>query len=58
MDPTGKEFGSAGQPTWHRVGGKVIIDATKPPTCNPEDRDLFERIKPIGNGVIKLEDYL
>ncbi len=58
MDPVGKEFGATGMPTWHRTGGKVIIDATKPPTCDPEARDHFERIKPIGDGRIRLEDYL
>ncbi|MBI2954299.1 MAG: UbiD family decarboxylase [Chloroflexi bacterium] len=58
MDPTGAEFGTTGQPGWHRIGGKVLIDATKPPTCDPEARDQFERIRPIGKGEIKLEDYL
>jgi hypothetical protein len=24
---------SSGGPFWHRTGGKVIIDATKPPLC-------------------------
>ncbi|MCL5959225.1 MAG: UbiD family decarboxylase [Chloroflexi bacterium] len=58
MDPTGKELGTAGHPSWQRFGGKMIIDATKPPTSDPEARDLFERIKPIGDGKFRLEDYL
>jgi len=29
-----------------RVGSKVIIDATKPPTSEPEERALFERVAP------------
>ena len=25
-----------GAPGWHRIGGKIIIDATKPPECDPK----------------------
>jgi 2,5-furandicarboxylate decarboxylase 1 len=58
MDPTGKELVPPGTPGWHRVGGKVIIDATKPPICAPEAREEFERILPVGHGKVRLEDFL
>jgi hypothetical protein len=34
------------------------IDATKPPISEPEQRDVFERIKPRNFGRIRLEDLL
>ncbi len=34
MDPSCPEFGHPGAPGWHRIGGKMIIDATKPPECD------------------------
>ncbi|MBI4322116.1 MAG: UbiD family decarboxylase [Chloroflexi bacterium] len=58
MDPTGKEYGVSSTPEWHRIGGKMIIDATKPPTCNAQGREQFERIRPIGKGEVFLKDYL
>jgi hypothetical protein len=41
------------------VGGKVIIDATKPPLCaGKEARMPFERLKPMGWETVRLEDFL
>ena len=58
MDPTGVEFFSTGQPGWQRLGSKVLIDATAPPTSHAAERDVFSRIKPPGHGEVKLEDFL
>ena len=33
-----------------RVGGKLAIDATKPATWRPEDRQRFSRVRPMGQG--------
>jgi 2,5-furandicarboxylate decarboxylase 1 len=35
-----------GVTTWHRLGSRVLIDATKPPTCNPTARAGFDRAMP------------
>jgi 2,5-furandicarboxylate decarboxylase 1 len=32
--------------TWHRLGSRMIIDATKPPTCDPTARETFDRVRP------------
>lgn len=58
MDPSCPEFGAPGAPGWHRIGGKVIIDATKPPDCDPKRRFEFERLRPVGWETMQLEDYL
>lgn len=58
MDPTGVEFFSPGQVGWQRLGSKVLIDATAPPTSEAAERDVFSRIKPPGDGEVKLEDFL
>jgi 2,5-furandicarboxylate decarboxylase 1 len=58
MDPTGVEFFAAGQVGWQRLGSKVLIDATAPPTSDAAERDVFSRIKPPGDGQVKLEDFL
>jgi 2,5-furandicarboxylate decarboxylase 1 len=58
MDPSCPEFGQPGAPGWHRIGGKVIIDATKPPLCDPKKRDEFERLRPVGWETVRLEDFL
>jgi 2,5-furandicarboxylate decarboxylase 1 len=59
MDPTGLEVVKPGSPLgWSRMGSKMGIDATKPPISEPEARLQFERIRPIGQGKIKREDYL
>lgn len=59
MDPTGFEPVPPGGPLWHRVGGKVIIDATKPPLAAGEEvRKPFERLKPMGWETVRLEDFL
>jgi 2,5-furandicarboxylate decarboxylase 1 len=57
MDPTGVEFFHTGQVGWQRLGSKVLIDATRPPTSDPE-REVFTRIKPPGYGEVKLADFL
>jgi len=58
MDPSCKELFPPGTPAWQRVGGKVIIDATKPPVSDPKAREIFERIKPMGYEKVRLEDFL
>jgi 3-polyprenyl-4-hydroxybenzoate decarboxylase len=58
MDPSCPEFGHPGAPGWHRIGGKVIIDATKPPECDPKRRSEFERLRPVGWETVNLEDFL
>ncbi len=58
MDPTAKELFPPGTPSWQRVGGKVIIDATKPPLSDPEARAIFERILPMGHGNVRLDDFI
>jgi 2,5-furandicarboxylate decarboxylase 1 len=35
-----------GLTTWHRLGSRVLIDATKPPTSDPEARVPFDRVRP------------
>ena len=32
--------------TAHRIGSRVLIDATKPPTSDPEARVNFDRVRP------------
>lgn len=40
------------------IGGKVIIDATKPPLCaGKEARMSFQRLKPMGWETVRLEDF-
>lgn len=58
MDPTGEEVAPPGEEAWQRRGSKVIIDATKPPTCDAPRREAFERIKPMGYGEVFLNDYI
>jgi 2,5-furandicarboxylate decarboxylase 1 len=41
-----------------RVGSKMGIDATKPPTSKPERRKAFDRARPVGWQKVKLTDYL
>jgi len=36
----------------------MIIDATKPPECDPKRRDEFERLRPVGWESVHLEDFL
>lgn len=58
MDASCAEFGAPGAPGWHRIGGKVLIDATKPPECEPNRRSEFERLRPMGWETTRLEDFL
>ncbi len=58
MDPSLVELGTPGTASWQRLGGKMLIDATRPPTARPEARSAFERIKPPGHERIRLEDFL
>jgi 2,5-furandicarboxylate decarboxylase 1 len=41
-----------------RVGSKMGIDATKPPTSKPDIRKAFDRARPVGWQKVKLADYL
>jgi 2,5-furandicarboxylate decarboxylase 1 len=35
------------------IGSKVLIDATKPPTTDPERRAVYERLRPLGLETIR-----
>ena len=41
-----------------RIGSKMGIDATKPPTSKPDERAKFDRARPVGWQTVKLEDFL
>jgi 2,5-furandicarboxylate decarboxylase 1 len=41
-----------------RVGSKMGIDATKPPTTKPDARQAFDRARPVGWDKVKLADFL
>lgn len=58
MDPSLVQFSEPGTGAWQRVGGKMMIDATRPPTNAPKPRAEFERIKPPNDGQVRLEDFL
>lgn len=58
MDPSLVEYGKPGTAAWQRLGGKLLIDATRPPTSAPELRSGFERIKPPNFGEVHLEDFI
>ena len=38
--------GKPGLTTWHRLGSRMLIDATKPPISDPEARAKFDRVRP------------
>jgi 2,5-furandicarboxylate decarboxylase 1 len=42
---------------WQRVGSKMGINATKPPTFNKDEREAFERVKPKGWMKYNLDDF-
>lgn len=46
LDNSLPEVDDPGNTIWHRIGSRVLIDATKPPTCNPTARAGFERAMP------------
>jgi UbiD family decarboxylase len=41
-----------------RRGGKLAIDATKPPTAKKKMRDKFKRVSPRGWGNVLLKDFI
>ena len=57
LDLASPELLPPGSPAWQRVGGKMLIDATKPATWRTKDRALFGRARPKGWGV-RLQDFL
>lgn len=42
----------------YRVGNKIGIDATKPPTLREKERVMFERAVPMGEGKFHLKDFI
>jgi 2,5-furandicarboxylate decarboxylase 1 len=53
LDPSGERRAGS----WERLGSALIIDATRPPECDP-GRKEFERARPMGDGLVRLEDFL
>lgn len=58
LDLSARHVDIPGLPTRPRVGSKMLIDATKPPTCSAQARSAFERSRPVGFGSVRLEDFL
>jgi 2,5-furandicarboxylate decarboxylase 1 len=58
MDPSCREIGTPGLAGWQRIGGKIMIDATKPPESDPARRSEFDRLRPMGGDTVRLEDFL
>ena len=46
LDNALPEVDKPGLTVWHRLGSRVLIDATKPPTCDPVARAAFDRALP------------
>jgi 2,5-furandicarboxylate decarboxylase 1 len=46
LDLSAPELKRPGVNVWQRLGSRMLIDATKPPTCDPEQRGLFDRTRP------------
>jgi hypothetical protein len=42
---------------WQRQGGKLIVDATIPPSVDPDARAVFERIRPVNGDTVRLSDF-
>jgi 2,5-furandicarboxylate decarboxylase 1 len=57
MDPSLPELGAPGQMLWQRRGGKLIIDATIPPSVDADARAVFERIRPVNGDTVRLSDF-
>jgi 2,5-furandicarboxylate decarboxylase 1 len=57
LDLASPELLPPGSPAWQRVGGKMLIDATKPATWRTTERALFGRARPKGWGA-RLQDFL
>lgn len=57
LDLASPELLPPGSPAWQRVGGKMLIDATKPATWRTAERDAFRRVRPQGWGA-RLADFL
>jgi 2,5-furandicarboxylate decarboxylase 1 len=57
LDPSGTLVTAPGA-GHQRVGGKLGIDATKPPLSRPKDRYEWERVLPMGHGRISLQQVL
>jgi 2,5-furandicarboxylate decarboxylase 1 len=58
LDIASPELSPPGSPAWQRVGGKMMIDATKPATWRTKEREQFRRVHPRGSGRVRLEDFL
>jgi len=56
LDLSCPELAPPGSGAWQRLGGKMMIDATKPATWRPE-REQFRRAKPQGWGA-RLADFV
>lgn len=58
LDITGDVMKTIGRGSITRFGSKMVIDATKPPSSDPEARRNFDRVRPTGSGSVWLKDFL